>query len=158
NNTYFQKKKSMDINRTQKAKRATQAVFLVCGFALSSWAPMVPFAKERLNLNESDLGLLLLLLGAGAILMLPVTGFLSHKFGTRIVIFISGLLSAFISPLLRLVNDIARMSALLFLFGSFFGAIVVAMITHGAFIQTLLRKPVMSSLHGLFSVRGLLGS
>lgn len=148
----------MDINRTQKAKRATQAVFLVCGLALSSWAPMVPFAKERLNLNESDLGLLLLLLGAGAILMMPVTGFLSHKFGTRIVIFISGLLAALILPLLLLVNDIALMGVLLFLFGASVGAIDVAMNTHGVFVQNQLPKPVMSSLHGLFSVGGLLGS
>lgn len=148
----------MDINRTQKAKRATQAVFLVCGFALSSWAPMVPFAKERLNLNESDLGLLLLLLGAGAILMMPVTGFLSHKFGTRIVIFISGLLAALILPLLLLVNDIVHMGVLLFLFGASVGAIDVAMNTHGVFVQNQLPKPVMSSLHGLFSVGGLLGS
>ncbi len=148
----------MNLQRVQKAKRATQAVFLVCGFALSSWAPMVPFAKERLNLNESDLGLLLLLLGAGAILMMPVTGFLSHKFGTRIVIFISGLLAALILPLLLLVNDIVHMGVLLFLFGASVGAIDVAMNTHGVFVQNQLPKPVMSSLHGLFSVGGLLGS
>ena len=148
----------MNLQRVQKAKRATQAVFLVCGLALSSWAPMVPFAKERLNLNESDLGLLLLLLGAGAILMMPVTGFLSHKFGTRIVIFISGLLAALILPLLLLVNDIAVMGVLLFLFGASVGAIDVAMNTHGVFVQNQLPKPVMSSLHGLFSVGGLLGS
>ena len=148
----------MNLQRVQKAKRATQAVFLVCGLALSSWAPMVPFAKERLNLNESDLGLLLLLLGAGAILMMPVTGFLSHKFGTRIVIFISGLLAALILPLLLLVNDIALMGVLLFLFGASVGAIDVAMNTHGVFVQNQLPKPVMSSLHGLFSVGGLLGS
>ena len=148
----------MNLQRVKKAKRATQAVFLVCGLALSSWAPMVPFAKERLNLNESDLGLLLLLLGAGAILMMPVTGFLSHKFGTRIVIFISGLLAALILPLLLLVNDIALMGVLLFLFGASVGAIDVAMNTHGVFVQNQLPKPVMSSLHGLFSVGGLLGS
>ena len=148
----------MNIKRTQRAKKATQAVFLVCGLALSSWAPMVPFAKERLGLNESDLGLLLLLLGAGAILMMPVTGFLSHKFGTRIVIFISGLITAILLPLLLLVDHIAAMGVLLFLFGASVGAIDVAMNTHGVFVQNQLAKPVMSSLHGLFSVGGLFGS
>lgn len=148
----------MSLERVQKAKIATQAVFLVCGLALSSWAPMVPFAKERLSLNESDLGLLLLLLGAGAILMMPVTGFLSHKFGTRIIIFVSGLLAAVLLPLLLLVDHVWAMAVLLFLFGASVGAIDVAMNTHGVFVQNQLSKPVMSSLHGLFSVGGLLGS
>lgn len=148
----------MSLERVQQAKRATQAVFLVCGLALSSWAPMVPFAKERLDLDESDLGLLLLLLGAGAILMMPVTGFLSHKFGTRIVIITSGLLAALILPLLLLIDDVAVMGVLLFLFGASVGAIDVAMNTHGVFVQNQLPKPVMSSLHGLFSVGGLCGS
>src|SRR5690606_34744202 len=148
----------MGIERVQKAKRATQAVFLVCGLALSSWAPMVPFAKERLSLNESDLGLLLLLLGAGAILMMPVTGFLSHRYGTRIVIFLSGVMAAVVLPLLLLVDQITTMGVLLFLFGASLGAIDVAMNTHGVFVQNQLTKPVMSALHGLFSVGGLLGS
>lgn len=148
----------MSLERVQKAKIATQAVFLVCGLALSSWAPMVPFAKERLSLNESDLGLLLLLLGAGAILMMPVTGFLSHKFGTRIIIFVSGLMAAALLPLLLLVDHVWAMAVLLFLFGASVGAIDVAMNTHGVFVQNQLSKPVMSSLHGLFSVGGLLGS
>ncbi len=148
----------MSFVRVQKAKRATQAVFLVCGLALSSWAPMVPFAKERLGLDESALGILLLLLGAGAILMMPLTGFLSHRYGTRIVIFISGILAAILLPLLLLVNQVAAMGVLLFLFGAAVGAIDVAMNTHGVFVQNQLPKPVMSSLHGLFSVGGLCGS
>lgn len=46
-----------------KARKATKSIFLVCGLGISSWAPMVPYAKERLGLNNADLGLLLLLLG-----------------------------------------------------------------------------------------------
>jgi hypothetical protein len=36
---------------------------------------MVPYVKDRLMLNEADLGFLLLLLGLGAIVMMPVRVF-----------------------------------------------------------------------------------
>ncbi len=50
------------------------------------------------------------------------------------------------------------MAAALLLFGAGAGSIDVAMNAHGVQVQNLYRKPIMSSLHGLFSVGGLLGS
>jgi len=140
------------------ARRATQAIFLVCGLALSSWAPMVPYAKERLGLNDANLGMLLLLFGFGAIVMMPVSGILSHRFGTRIVILISGLLAAFVLPLLVLMPDIWSMAVSLFIFGAAVGTIDVAMNSQGVAVEHGYGKPIMSSLHGLFSVGGLCGS
>jgi len=65
------------------ARRAVLLIFLVCGIGLSSWAPMVPFAKLALGLSEADLGIVLLSLGAGAILTMPLTGLLINKYGSR---------------------------------------------------------------------------
>jgi predicted MFS family arabinose efflux permease len=143
---------------TTKAKKATQYIFLVCGFALSSWAPMVPFAKERLHLNDGNLGLLLLLFGAGAISMMPLSGYLSKLYGTRIVILISGLVAATFLPLLLLMPNPWMMGATLFIFGGGIGVIDVAMNSHGIHVQNQYGRPIMSSLHGLFSVGGLCGS
>lgn len=143
---------------TIKARKATQYIFLVCGFTLSSWAPMVPFAKERLNLNDSNLGLLLLLFGAGAISMMPLSGHLSKRYGTRIVILISGLIAATFLPILLLMPTPWMMGAALFVFGGGIGVIDVAMNSHGIHVQNRYGRPIMSSLHGLFSVGGLCGS
>lgn len=81
----------MTEKQLKQAKKATQIIFLVCGLSLSSWAPMVPIAKDRLFLNEAELGVLLLLLGAGALLMMPLTGFLISKLGSRKVILVAAL-------------------------------------------------------------------
>ena len=143
---------------TTKAKKATQYIFLVCGFALSSWAPMVPFAKERLHLNDGSLGLLLLLLGAGAISMMPLSGYLSKRYGTRVVILVSGLVAAIFLPILLLMPNSWTMGAALFVFGGGIGVIDVAMNSHGIHVQNEYGRPIMSSLHGLFSVGGLCGS
>lgn len=143
---------------TTEAKKATQYIFLVCGFALSSWAPMVPIVKERLHLNDANLGLLLLLFGAGAISMMPLSGYLSKHYGTRIVILISGLVAAIFLPILLLMPNPFMMGAALFVFGSGIGVIDVAMNSHGIHVQNKYGRPIMSSLHGLFSVGGLCGS
>ncbi|MFP7654839.1 MFS transporter [Chryseobacterium proteolyticum] len=142
----------------KKAKIATQLIFLVCGLGIASWAPMVPFAKDRLRLDEADLGLLLLLLGGGALLMMPLSGLLINKIGSRKIIAVSVLLSALLLPFLLIVSDVYIMGAVLFAFGCSIGTIDVAMNAHGVQVQNQYGKPIMSSLHGLFSVGGLFGS
>jgi len=141
-----------------RSKSATQSIFLVCGFAISSWAPMVPLAKERLGLNDANLGYLLLMLGLGAITMMPVSGFLSHKFGTRVVILASGLVSAVSLPILLVISTSIPMGVALYVFGAGIGTIDVAMNAQGIHVQHAYGKQIMSSLHGLFSVGGLCGS
>jgi predicted MFS family arabinose efflux permease len=141
-----------------KASFAIKIIFLLCGLGISSWAPMVPYAKERLQLNDSNLGFLLLLLGLGAISMMPVSGYFARRFGSRIVILCSAIIVATALPLLTLMNSVIPMGITLFIFGSAVGTVDVAMNAHGIQVQNLAAKPIMSSLHGLFSVGGLLGS
>jgi predicted MFS family arabinose efflux permease len=150
--------KDLMLIQTIKARKATKAIFLVCGLGISSWAPMVPYAKDRLNLNNADLGLLLLLLGAGAIAMMPVSGILAHRYGTRIVIRYSAIIMALTLPLLLLINSPIWMGLALFIFGGAVGTVDVAMNAHGVQVQNSSEKPIMSSLHGLFSVGGLFGA
>lgn len=137
--------------------RAIKIFFLVCGLALSGWAPMVPFAKERLQLDDKELGLLLLFLGAGAITAMPLTGWLIRRFGSKLVIVLSTLIIALTLPALTILDNWIAMAITLLVFGAGIGAIDVAMNSHGSVIQNSTKKHIMSSLHGLFSVGGLLG-
>ena len=141
-----------------KAALAVKAIFLVCGLAISSWAPMVPFAKGRLGLNDADLGLLLLCLGAGAISFMPVCGLLCKRYGSNKVMFFSSLIMAATLPLLLVIDSVILMGAVLYLFGGALGTVDVAMNAHGVQVQNIYGKSVMSSFHGLFSVGGLMGS
>ncbi|MBN8824542.1 MAG: MFS transporter [Spirosoma sp.] len=141
-----------------RARIATQLIFLVCGLGMASWAPMVPFAKDRLGLNDANLGLFLLLLGAGSMLMMPTSGWLVSRFGSRLVMACAALVMALSLPLLLVLSSIPTMAITLFIFGASIGTIDVAMNAHGVQVQNLYGKPIMSSLHGLFSVGGLFGS
>ena len=66
----------------KKARFALKAIFLVCGIGISSWAPMVPYTKDRLGLDDGRMGVLLLFLGAGAIILIPISGWLISKIGS----------------------------------------------------------------------------
>ncbi|AIM37231.1 MFS transporter [Sphingobacterium sp. ML3W] len=144
--------------QTKNAKKATQFIFLVCGLAISSWAPMVPYVKERLQINDAELGILLLFLGLGAVIMMPITGLLSKHFGNRILILCSTAIIAITLPLLLVISSVSLMALCIFIFGASIGTIDVAMNSHGILVQNKYQRPIMSSLHGLFSLGGLFGS
>jgi predicted MFS family arabinose efflux permease len=141
-----------------RAKNATKIIFLVCGLGISSWAPMVPYAKDRLQLNDSNLGLLLLMLGLGAIAMMPVSGILAHRYGTRKVILVAAIGMALMLPMLLMMTSVVAMGLVLFIFGAAVGTVDVAMNSQGVQVERMSPQPVMSSLHGLFSIGGLFGS
>lgn len=119
---------------------------------------MVPYARDRLGLNDANLGLLLLSLGAGAIVMMPIAGMLIARLGSRIVTACAVMIIAISLPLLLIISSVAPMAVTLFVFGSAIGAVDVAMNAHAIHAQNLTGRPIMSSFHGLFSVGGLLGS
>jgi len=140
-----------------RTKLAIQVIFLICGLGVGSWAPLVPYVKDRLHLNDANLGFLLLFLGGGAITTMPVTGWLLPKFGTRRAIAFSAILIVACLPVLTVTNTYASTVVALFIFGAAIGIIDVAMNSQAVLVQQMLGRQVMSSLHGLFSVGGLCG-
>lgn len=116
---------------------------------------MVPFAKERLGLEDGDLGFLLLLLGLGALVVMPVSGFLMGRIGSRKMILAGVLTTAFVLPLLLIISSYPMMGIALFALGGGIGIMDVSMNAHGAQVQNLYGRPIMSSLHGLYSVGGI---
>lgn len=141
----------------KKARFALKAIFLVCGIGISSWAPMVPYTKDRLGLDDGRMGVLLLFLGAGAIILMPISGWLISKIGSLKTMIGSAIVMSVALPLLLLMDSSVAMAAMLFVFGAGLGSIDVAMNAHGVQIQNLSEKPIMSSIHGFFSVGGLVG-
>ena len=94
-------------------RRATRIVFFVIGLAAGAWAPLVPFARQRLGLSDGGLGLMLLCLGVGSILAMPVAGALAARFGCRVVLLIGGAAICLIFPLLALAPIAPLMGAAL---------------------------------------------
>lgn len=66
-----------------RAKLSTRLAFVAAGFGVACWAPLVPFAKTRCHLGDDTMGLVLLLLGAGSIVAMPLAANLSARFSSN---------------------------------------------------------------------------
>lgn len=133
-------------------------MFLVCGTATSSWAPMVPFAKAQLGLDEAALGMILLTLGGGSMASMPLAGVAIHRWGSRPVILLATLVTCTALPLLAVPGTPALLACTLFAFGAALGAMDVAMNAQAIAVQHMAQRPIMSGFHAMFSVGGLLGA
>lgn len=140
------------------AQLSTRLAFFFIGYALAVWAPLVPFAKARAGLDDGQLGLLLLCLGAGSIIAMPVSGALSTRFGCRAVLLLSGLAVCVALPLLSFVADPLLLGLSLFCFGMVVGASEVAMNIQAVIVEKAAPKPLMSGFHGFFSLGGFAGA
>ena len=53
------------------ARWAVSGLFIANGILMGSWAPKLPVLMQRLQITESVAGLLVLVLGLGAVSMMP---------------------------------------------------------------------------------------
>jgi MFS family permease len=136
----------------------TRIVFLISGVGMSAWAPLVPFAKARADLGDGALGLLLLCLGAGSMITMPLAGALSTRAGCRAVIVASTVTMACTLPMLATASSVAVLVAALLLFGAAVGAIDVAMNIQALIVERAAGRAMMSGFHGLFSLGGIVGA
>jgi predicted MFS family arabinose efflux permease len=139
-------------------QRSTRIAFLIAGFGVAAWAPLVPFAKARIGIDDGVLGLLLLCLGAGSIVAMPLAGALSARFGCRAVITTSAVLLCLVLPLLATASTLPLLIAALLAFGASIGSIDVSMNIQAIIVERASGRAMMSGFHGLYSLGGMAGS
>jgi MFS family permease len=137
---------------------ATRLVFFVAGFAVSCWAPLVPYAKDRLAVDERTIGILLLCLGIGSLLAMSCTGMLSARFGTRPVILASGFGLCVTLPFLALAAAPLTLAITLLFFGASLGSLDVAVNIHAVEVERDAGRPLMSGFHAQYSFGGFAGA
>lgn len=104
------------------------------------------------------LGTVLLCLGLGAVIGMPIAGGLCGKTGSKWVIIAGALGLALALPLLAVLSTPTGIGMTLFLFGASLGATDVAANVHGTEVQQKAGVPLMSGFHGFYSIGGLAGA
>ena len=137
---------------------ATRIAFSINGFGIAAWAPLVPYVKLQAGVDERQLGLLLLCMGLGSILCMPLAGAMASKTGCRQVIVFGVLGMCVALPLLAFTSDPRLLALVLFLFGAAFGAEGVAMNMQAVLVETVSEKSMMSGFHGFYSLGGIFGA
>lgn len=158
-NMLFTKPAVLDTATLLSTQRlATRLSFFSLGFATAAWAPLIPFAQQRLNLNHADFGLLLLCMGIGSMMAMPATGALVKRWGCRPLIALALMLLMVLLPSLTMWSSIVTMAVALFVFGSAAGCLGVAINLQAVVVEKHSLRALMSSFHGMCSLGGLTGA
>lgn len=137
---------------------STRVAFFIAGFAMAAWAPLVPFAKTRAGLDDGTLGLLLLCLGVGSMVAMPMAGVLAGRFGCRLVIIAATVLICLTLPLLATLSSVPLLVVALFVFGAGIGSVDCTVNIQAVIVERASGKAMMSGFHGLFSLGGIAGA
>lgn len=138
-------------------ERATRMIFLLVGIVTACWAPLVPYVKNRLAIDAGSLGLLLLCLGIGSLMAMPITGALVTRHGARPVIVFSALVAMICLPGLAGLSWLPLILVLLLIFGAAIGMMDVAMNLQAVTVERDGGRNMMSSFHGMFSLGSIVG-
>ncbi len=149
---------SSETHRPVPARRAIALVFWASGFDTGTWASQIPRVKLAFWLTDSGIATVVLSFALGAILTMPLTGALTTRFGGVRTVIATGLASAASLVLLGAASTYAWLLAATLFTGVAIGGLDVAMNTQATVIQRAWGSPIMSGIHGWFSLGGLAGA
>lgn len=141
-----------------RQRLAISLVFFCNGAGFASWVSRIPAVREQVGLGDGELGTALLAMAAGALLSFPLAGRAIGLFGARKVTAAAAALFFVMLPQPMWVGLFASLLIVLFVLGAGNGAMDVAMNAVAVEVEAACGKPIMSSLHGLWSVGGLAGA
>ena len=137
---------------------ATFSTFVVNGAMIGTWVAHIPWLQDHLGISKATIGLCLLCMAAGAFISMPLTGHILNGHSTASVTRAATLVFCLLLPLPLLATSPYLLGAILFVFGACNGAMDVSMNAHGIAVERELPKPIMSSLHGGWSLGGFAAS
>ena len=137
---------------------ATRAIFFVSGFGAASWAPLVPVLRGRLAIGDDLLGVLLLCIGIGSLLVMPIAGSLAERIGCRRVLIVSAILYAASLLSICFVSSFWMAVPVIFFFGGLMGCVDVVMNIAAVIVEQGIGRRIMSGMHGFWSLGGFVGA
>lgn len=143
--------------RARRARWAVAAMFLANGVVMGAWAPQIPLLMPRHDVTESVLGLLILVLGMGAVSAMLFAGKLIARFGAQAVLSVFSLALIPVLPMVVFSPNLWLLGLFMAVFGAMVGCMDVAMNAQAVEIERRLDRAIMSSSHGFWSLGGFFG-
>jgi hypothetical protein len=138
--------------------RSTWVVFFISGAVLATWSADIPGIRDRLGLSTGAMSAVILMLGLATVAAGLYAGQLLTRFSTArmsevgvVLTPLSGV-AAVVAP-----SPLSLVVALLIL-GTTYGVLDIGMNAHGVAIEKRIQTAIMSTLHGGWSIGGLVGA
>jgi MFS family permease len=139
------------------ARHATYAMFFADGLGFGIWAGHIPAFKQKFQLSDSALSIVLLAVAAGSIFSMPMAGQAVRHFGSRCCIALSVACLAFCLVSIALAPSPILFVVAALLFGAAKGGVDVGINAQAVVVEKSYGRPIMSSFQALWSVGGLAG-
>ena len=141
-----------------RTRVAVYALFGAFGSVIGTWAVHLPNLKEATGISTSMLGMVVLLLGVGAIVGMRLSAPMIDRFGGERVAVLGTCLMAVAVPAPFLSTTLAEAAVAATVLGVCTGTADVAMNAAAVAVERRYGRPIMASFHGMFSVGTVLGS
>lgn len=133
-------------------------LFVMRGFMIGNWIARVPALAEHLDVSRTELGTVLIAGAIGALLSFQLAAPYISRMGTARAIAIFGVGWLLMFPISVYTPNAAVFFAAFLVYGFCNGATDVSMNAQAVEIERRVGMPILSSMHGMFSVGGLLGT
>ena len=133
-------------------------VYCSLNIMIGTWVLYIPQVKEKLELDDSEIGSALFSLALGLLFFIPVVPIVTHKIGLGKSTFfgICAFSIAFIGPFIA--TNFMMLCVSLFVVGVFSALTDISMNTLVSEIEKKDGVNIMSAAHGFFSLGGALGA
>ena len=137
---------------------AAKAFYFLGGFGFTAWASLIPFLKRNLEIPDDHLGILLLALGAGALVMMFFAGAVAARLGCRRSLTLGGL------GMIVCLNGLCHMPVYAgaigcaVVLGASLGLSDVVVNINGIYMERKIHKRLMSGLQAMWSLGNFSGA
>ncbi len=146
------------VARLFRARAGVAAVFFLNGFGYGSWVPRIAEIQAKVGASDGQLGLALFMAAIGALIAMPLAGAAAHRYGSRTATAVTVACYGLSLPPLALAPSLIGLGVALLVTGAASGALDVSMNAQGVAVEKRYWRPIMSSLHGMFSLGAMAGA
>jgi predicted MFS family arabinose efflux permease len=148
----------MTSSSTISYRIAVIVYFFINGFLYANCTSRLPELKTHFGVSNSVLGTMLFTTALGALIAMPLTGWLSTRHSSGQLVIYAGLLFCCAVPCIAFSPYIWLGRLSFFMTGFFSGAMDITMNAQAVMVERIFKKTIMSSFHAAFSIGMALGA
>jgi len=140
-----------------KQRLALSIYFFLSGVCFASWTSRIPTIKTIYNLNDAELGTILLALPISSMIGLPFSGWLMTKYESRVPMLIGIIAMAFSLCFIGYSSSITTLVISMCMFAFCMRIFNISVNTQSINLQNIFKKRILGVLHGIWSAGGMIG-
>lgn len=129
--------------------------FFIQGVVFATWCARIPDVRDRLGLNEAQLGTLLLAIPVGQLVSMAPNGLLVARLGSRRMLILAGFLYPCVLLFLGVAPNVWALGGGLLAAGFAANLSNTAANTQGVQLEHYYRRSIIALFHGMWSLAGL---